>query len=182
MCIRDSCVGALDGKHIVLKAPMNSGSEFINYKSTFSIVLLALVDGNYNFMFADVGCQGRISDGGIFKNSKLHNMLSEQLLGLPLPEELPGREMKLPYFFVGDSAFALSENVMKPYPGNHDTGTSKRIFNYRLSRCRRVVENAFGILSSVFRVLRKPMLLEPHIAELIVMSVVLLHNLSLIHI
>ncbi|KAJ8895358.1 hypothetical protein PR048_000690 [Dryococelus australis] len=53
------CVGALDGKHILLQAPAHSGSDFYNYKSNFSIVLLELVDGNYNFLFADVGCQGR---------------------------------------------------------------------------------------------------------------------------
>ncbi|XP_023312981.1 protein ALP1-like [Anoplophora glabripennis] len=170
------CVGALDGKHVVLQAPVNSGSDFFNYKSHFSIVLLAVVDGNYNFMFADVGCQGRISDGGVFKNSKLYKMINENSLGLPLPEELRGREMKVPYYFIGDSAFALCENLMKPYPGDHAPGSCKRIFNYRLSRARRVVENAFGISSSVFRVLRKPMLLEPAKAEIVVMSVIVLHN------
>nr|CAI5838160.1 unnamed protein product [Callosobruchus analis]CAI5839751.1 unnamed protein product [Callosobruchus analis] len=46
---------------------------------------------------------------------------------------------------------------MKPYPGSHQEDSIERIFNYRLSRARRVVENAFGILSVVFRVLRKPM-------------------------
>ena len=106
------CVGTLDGKHIVLQARMKSGSDFFNYKSNFSILLLALVDRNYNFIFAHVGCQGRISDGGILKNCTLHSMLTEKALGLPLPEELPGRHMKLPYFFVAVSAFALCENML----------------------------------------------------------------------
>lgn len=159
-----------------MQAPMNSGTEFFNYKSTFSIVLFSLVDGNYNFMFADVGCQGRISDGGVFQGSKLHSMVTGNTLGLPLPQELPGRSMQIPYFFAGDSAFALSENLMKPYPGDFAKGTPQRIFNYRLSRARRIVENAFGISSAVFRVLRKPMLLGPEKAELIVMAVILLHN------
>lgn len=58
----------------------------------------------------------------------------------------------------------------------HPKGSSKRIFNYRLSRAGRVVENVFGIVSSVFRVLRKPMLLQPDKAELVVMAITLLHN------
>lgn len=175
------CMGALDGKHVVLQAPLKSGTDFFNYKSTFSIVLFALVDGNYNFIFADVGCQGRISDGGVFQASKLHSMLKEKTLNIPLPEALPGRSMPVPYFFAGDGAFALSENLMKPYSGDFPKGTLQRIFNYRLSRARRVVENAFGISSAVFRVLRKPILLEPNKAELIVMSVILLHNYLRMH-
>ncbi len=170
------CIGALDGKHVVLKAPINSGTEFFNYKSTFSIVLFALVDGNYNFMFVDVGSQGRISDGGIFQSTELYRKMNDKTLNLPLPEELPGCCMELPYFFAGDSAFAASENLMKPYPGDFPRGSQQRIFNYRLSQGRRVVENAFGISSSVFRVLRTPLLLEPDKAELIVMTVSLLHN------
>jgi len=77
---------------------------------------------------------------------------------------------------VADEAFPLNDNVMKPYSGNYGKGSMERIFNYRLSRARRVVENVFGISSSVFRVLRKPMLLEPEKAQVIVMAIVHLHN------
>lgn len=63
------CIGAMDGKHVQLQAPVASGSNFFNYNSTFSIVLFALVDADYNFLYADVGCQGRISDGGF---SEIH--------------------------------------------------------------------------------------------------------------
>lgn len=67
---------------------------------------------------------------------------------------------------------------MKPYSGLHPSGSKQRIFNYRLSRSRRVVENVFGVMSAVFRVLRKPLLLEPNKATIIVMAVIHLHNSS----
>jgi hypothetical protein len=65
------CLGAMDGKHAVLQAPVSSGINFCNYKSTFSIVLFALIDVNYNFLFMDVCCQGRILDRGVFRNYEL---------------------------------------------------------------------------------------------------------------
>jgi len=65
-------MGATDGKHVVLQCPRNSASEYFNYKNAFSILLFALVDANYNFMFVDAGCQGRISDSVVFTNTWLY--------------------------------------------------------------------------------------------------------------
>lgn len=69
------CVGLIDGKHVVIQCPIKSGSDYFNYKAFFSIVLFAMVDANYNFIFVDIGCQGRISDGGVFKNTQLFKSL-----------------------------------------------------------------------------------------------------------
>jgi len=166
----------MDGKHVVLQAPVGSGSDFYNYKSTFSIVLLALVDANYNFLFVDLGCQGRISDGGVFRNCELYKKMETDSLRFPPPAPLTGRMKPVPYFFVADEAFPLQENIMKVFSGAYPKGSIERLFNYRLCRVRRVVENVFGITSSVFRVLRKPILLQPEKAKLIVMAIAHLHN------
>ncbi|XP_046665756.1 uncharacterized protein LOC124357762 [Homalodisca vitripennis] len=169
-------VGAIDGKHVAIQCPPKSGSEYFNYKSFFSFVLFALVDADYNFMFVDVGCQSRISDGGVFKNSQLYDNIEKGNLKLPPPSPLPNSSIPSPYVILGDDAFALSDSLMKPYSGYHPQGSPERIYNYRLSRARRVVENAFGILASVFRVLRKPLLLETENAKWVVMACVYLHN------
>lgn len=71
-------LGVMDGKHVMLQAPIKSGSEYFNYKSFFSIVLFALVDADYNFVYVDVGCQGRISDGGVFKHTQLIQKTNRQ--------------------------------------------------------------------------------------------------------
>lgn len=170
------CIGSMDGKHIIITKPFNSGSEYYNYKSEFSIVLFALVDAEYNFIFVDIGCQGRISDGGVFKHTSLYKSIINDTLRLPPDEVLFEADKEIPYVFVADEAFPLTHRIMKPYSGLHDKGTIQRKFNYHLSRARRVVENVFGIISVVFRVLRKPMLLEPEKAKYVVMATVCLHN------
>ena len=71
-----NCIGEMDGKYVQLQCPFNSGSYHFNYKSSFSIVLLAVVDADYKFLYVDVGCNGRISDDGVFRNSSLSNALA----------------------------------------------------------------------------------------------------------
>jgi len=112
----------------------------------------------------------------VFSDTEFYKQMTRNSLNLPPPAPLINGRTALPYFFVGDEAFPMSENLMKVYPGYHPKGSKERIFNYRLSRARRLVENVFGIASSIFRVLRKPLLLEPEKAQLVVMTVTLLHN------
>lgn len=150
------CVGALDGKHIMILPPPHTASEYFNYKGHFSIVLLAVVDSDYCFTFADIGCPGRISDGGVYNQSVLKQKIDTNAINLPPPSCLPNSNTNLPYVFLADAAFALSTHIMKPFPGHHAIGTPERLFNQKLSSSRVTVENTFGIMSSVFRIFKKP--------------------------
>lgn len=171
------CCGAVDGKHVVLKAPANSGSQYFNYKGTYSIVLLAVVDAEYRFRVIDVGGYGRSSDGGILANSAFGEALRSGTLHLPADLHLPGAEQRgpLPHVFVADEAFPLRRNMMRPFPGR-SLPRERRIFNYRLSRARMVVENAFGILASQWRIYRRAVEVQPEVAERCVKATCLLHN------
>ena len=164
-----NCIGALDGKHINLKCPPNSGSYYFNYKGYFSIILLTLVDANYMFRYVDIGCNGRVSDGGVYRNSTLSSSLSENSVNIPGDNKLPGYLVPLPYVKVADDAFPLPRFMMKPFP-RRGLSNEKRIFNYRLSRACRVVENAFGILANRFRVLLTIIILSPEVVEKIVLA------------
>ncbi|XP_041863337.1 putative nuclease HARBI1 [Melanotaenia boesemani] len=170
------CIGAIDGKHIAIQQPENSGSEYFNYKHFFSVVLLALVNANYKFIYVDVGAAGRAGDAGIFANSALKKALSENSLNLPPAEEIDGiSPSKINYHIVGDDAFPLSLKLMKPYP-HRNLDQPKQIFNYRLSRARRVVENAFGILSNRFRVFLTTINLRPDKVQHVILAACCLHN------
>lgn len=169
------CVGAIDGKHVMPRAPNNSGSQYFNYKHTYSLVLMALADAASNFIYVDVGCNGRVSDGGVFRNCSLGQALEQGDIKFPDAEPLPGCNGKMPYYIVGDEAFPLKSYLQKPYPYRALT-YDQRVFNYRLSRARRVIENAFGILASRFRVFLSPIPLQPENAQKVVLATCVLHN------
>ena len=170
-----NCLGALDGKHITIRPALNSGSLFYNHKNNFSIVLLALVDANCKFLYVDVGCNGRVSDGGVFNGCTLQTSLDNRADCFPDPRPAPGDERPLGFSIIAHDAFPLQENIMKPY-SYKDMLIERRVYNYRLSRARRVIENAFGILSNRFRVFFTSIALEPHKMENIVLTACVLHN------
>lgn len=170
-----NCLGALDGKHVVMFAPPNSGSMYFNYKGTHSIVLMALADANYKIIYMDVGCKGRISDGGVFNQCTLSDALARNTLNIPSARPLTENGPEVPHVIVADDAFALKPYIMKPYPLRNLSGP-QRIYNYRLSRARRVVENLFGIMSTRFRVLLKPINLDETKTTKIVLAISALHN------
>ncbi|KAI8432791.1 hypothetical protein MSG28_013744 [Choristoneura fumiferana] len=141
-----NCIGAVDGKHCVIQAPINSGSDFFNYKSTFSVVLMAIVDANYNFIFADIGCQGRISDGGVFRNTSFYQKLQNNELNLPNDQSLPGRPQNMPFFPSSEEEWlAIAEefertwqfpNCLGAVDGKHvaivpPAGAGSLFFNYK---------------------------------------------------
>lgn len=170
-----NCLGSIDGKHIEIKCPPNSGSQFYNYKGYFSIVLLGFCDANYVFTAVDVGAFGSQSDGGILKNTKFAKEILTDNLNLPQPSKLPNSDKCTPYYFVGDNAFPLKTNLMRPYPGLL-LPKEREIFNYRLCRARRVIENTFGILCTRWRVLNNRIEFWPQNADYVVLACVILHN------
>lgn len=117
---------------------------------------MAIVNSNYEFIYIDVGKQGRLSYGEVMEATSFFHKLNDGTLNLPENEENEG----LNFVFVADEAFSLHKHIIKPYSQRNLT-YERRIYNYRLSRTRNVVENAFGIMSSRFRVLRTDINISP---------------------
>ncbi|KAL4089516.1 hypothetical protein QTP88_024537 [Uroleucon formosanum] len=172
-----NCIGALDGKHVVIEAPPNSGSLYFNYKKTFSIVLLALVDAQYKFIAVDIGTYGKNSDGGILSHSNMGKALEKNKMNIPSDRELPGTNEKLPYVIIGDEAFPLKNYLLRPYPSPQIyEDEQKKVFNERLLRARKVVEDAFGQITAKFRIYCRRLKALPQNADKIVMTTCILHN------
>lgn len=80
----------------------------------------------------------------------------------------------VPYTFVADDAFALSVNMLKPYK-NIPT-QQHRVFNYRISRARRMIENCFGIFANKFRIFRTTIIADVLMVEHMTKASVCLYN------
>ena len=156
--------------------PKQSGSAYYNYKGFFSIILLGVVDADYNFLWVNVGALRSMSDAGVFNGSSLNRKIEEGALGLPNADPLPNDDQDTPYFFVGDDALALRPNMIKPYFHRY-LAHVERIFIYRTSRARRVVENAFGIMGPRFRCLMTTLNVTPMTTVLITRACVILHQI-----
>ncbi|XP_053990437.1 uncharacterized protein LOC128882733 [Hylaeus volcanicus] len=165
-----NCVGALDGKHVHLKCPAKSGSLFYNYKGSYSIVLLALVDANYKFILVDVGAHGKSSDGGTYERSDMCKKFVNNEYGIPQSEQLP-------HVIVADEAFPLKPYLMRLYSRAAIVSDEEKIYNYRHSRARRTVESAFGILAGRWRVFLKPIATNLQTADKIILAAICLHNM-----
>ena len=87
----------MDGKHVLIQPPPNTRSYYFNYKHSFSIHLLALVDADYKFVYVNVGCNGRVADGGVFRNSSLFTALEENKLNIPSPKPIQESGRAIPY-------------------------------------------------------------------------------------
>lgn len=156
-----NCIGAVDGNHVVIQAPKCSGSEYFNYKKSFSIILMACCDAFNRFTMVDIGAAGANHDATVFKNSSMGYALLSGLLNIPPPKALPQTNSKIHHFVVADAAFPLHQNIIRPYPGNN-FGKRKK--------------SAFGILSQRWQILRRPIVASIDTCELIIQSKVVLHN------
>lgn len=134
---------------------------------------MAAADGDYRFTYIDVGAYGSEGDANIFDKCTLGTAIKQNKLIFP---SVPAN--KTPFVFLADDAFPLNHRTMKPFKPKagkllEDT---EEIFNYRLSRARRCVENAFGLMCSTFFCLSRKMFCGPDRASKIINTCVYLHN------
>ena len=170
-------MGAIDGKNVAIKAPPHSGTLYHYHKGFSSVVLMAICDANYCFSFVDVGNYGSNNDSGVLLNFDLGKKFKSSSMNIPEPSTKAGyNNENLPYFLVGDEIFPLQEWLMRPFSRAALTSEVREIFHYRHSRARRVIENAFGILVSGWRIFRQPIEASPQKVKKYTLAAIALHN------
>jgi len=135
-------------------------------------LLLAISDANYRFIYADICTLNRHNDQSLVVHSKLRDCLANNTLGIPSPAVI--HEQEMPYFLAGNESFSLEEWLMTPYPTADSI--AEEVYNYRLNRCRRVIDNAFGVLAARWRIFSRPIRADATTTDLIIRACIGLHN------
>lgn len=149
--------------------------ESIDYKNRKlqNIVITGIADTNFSFAIVNIGSDTS-SIEGIFKESNLKSKLDNDELNIPPPTISCHGD--LPYVFVASEAYPLSKYMMRPYTlGNHSDFKS-RVFNFRLSQARIVIDRAFSLLVSRWHILKRPMLRNVEKTQNTILASTYLHN------
>ena len=168
---------ALDGCHIPTKMPRggaNSAKEYHNFKNFYSIVLMGMVDAKMRFIWASVSCPGSNHDSIIIRSTSFYAKLMECNI-LPIFTKLI-EGVKVPFMILADSAFPHLPWIQKPYT-NAVLSEKERYFNYRLGRARMVVESAYGMLKSRWRVLHRKCDSNNETMKIKTLACIVLHNI-----
>ena len=170
---------AIDGSHLPIRCPnggAHSMKQYFNFKGFYSIILMALVDAKYRFIWASVGAPGNTHDSTYFQSTELWRKIQR---GNIIPNITPSiDDIEIPPVILGDGAFPLRTWLLKPH-GDAVLPEDKRYFNYRHSRARLVTEGAFGRLKSRFRVLYKKCESNKDTVKLYGLASVILHNICI---
>ena len=170
-------------KHVIIQAPARTGSTYFNYKKHLVLFYWQFVMPNIDLLWWTLEMLGVKVMQAFTQTVKWGRAIEENLLNLPEPETLDGCDANkfFPYCFVTDEAFGLKPHMMRPYPRKDQQDKTETIFNYRLSRARRVIENSFGILASRFRVFRRPIISSIDNVKSVTKAAVGLHNFLMVH-
>ena len=173
------CVGAVDGTHIPIISPQECPADYYNRKGWHSIILQGTVDHAGRFIDVYVGWPGRVHDARVFSNSSLYHRGQSNNLFPDLKESISGRD--IPLVLLGDPAYPLLQWLMKAFPDNGRLSCEQKVFNYRLSRARVVVEHSYGRLKGRWRCLLKRLDIDVRDVSELVAACCVLHNIREVH-
>lgn len=173
------CAGVVDGTHIPIVSPQEYPADYFNRKGWHSILMQGTVNHLGHFVDVYIGWPGRVHDARVFTNSTLYRKGQEGALLPQWVEHLEGRDV--PLVILGDPAYPLLSWLMKAFPDNGRLTSQQKLFNYRLSRARVVVEHAYGRLKGRWRCLLKRIDIDVQNVPELIAACCTLHNICEVH-
>jgi hypothetical protein len=169
--VLNGCVAALDGWLCRICVPSvretnRITSYFSGHYQCYGLNVQATCNANCRFTSVSIMCPGGIGDSKVFFSSAVYD----------LTEQLPDG-----FYVVADNAYTLSCKLLIPYSGKEKQSTSKDVFNFYLSQLCIRVEQAFGLLVNMWRVLKKPLEVALWRTTTVVEAAMRLHNFCIDH-
>lgn len=159
-------LGAIDGSHIPIKAPIINANSYINRKNFHSVLLQGICDNKKRFLDCYAGEAGSIHDACLLRRSDF---------GQTLPNRLWPQDRHL----IGDAAYPLSMKILVPFKDNGHLTRIQKKFNVKLSQNRVVIEHAFALLKGRFRRLKLLEAVRLDLIPLLIICTCILHNICL---
>ena len=164
---KNGCIGPIDGLLVVIKCPSMKDSEN-NPSSYYSghycyngLNIQAVCDASCCFLFFAVAAPGKSSDQAAIKRTRLSTAL----------ENLPFGS-----YLVGDAAYILTDKCLTPFTGSQRLNPSKDAYNFFLSQVRIRIEMAFGLLTTKWQILKKPLAVSLQVVAEVLKGISRLHN------
>ncbi|XP_071635288.1 putative nuclease HARBI1 [Temnothorax longispinosus] len=169
-CGFPNIVGAIDGTHIKIRAPVEDANSYINRKGFHSMNVQVVCDSQGLFTHCYAGQPGSVHDARVFRNSPVARFLE-------FPEEYFPNDSHI----IGDAAYGIHPHIMVPFRNNGHLTIRQTNFNFCLSSSRMAVERAIGQLKICFRILLDclPLIDIKKIPEFIIACCVL-HNICIL--
>jgi len=164
--IFNGCIGSLDGWLCRIRVPSPTEARrvkdyFSGHYQCYGLNVQAVCDASCRFTSLSVLCPGGTSDSKAFYASNTYDLVQH------LPDG---------FYVVADNAYCLSSSLLIPYSGKDKGDKNKDAFNFFLSQLRIRIEQSFGLLTTKWRVFKKPLELSLWRASLLVESTFRLHN------
>lgn len=131
----------------------------------------------YRFIYINVGSPGGNNDSYILERSILKKHHENNELFKKQSNIICG--VKIPVLLLGDSAFRLTNYLMKPYMYSKNRNENEKNFNHIFSRTRSVSEKTFAYLKARFRRLDKSLKVQEDNVHVIISACCIIHNMCL---
>ena len=143
------------------KSENNPSSYYSGHYCCHGLNIQTVCDASCCFLYFAVAAPGKSSDQAAIERTKLITALENLLFGS---------------YLVGDATYTLTDKCLTPFTGSQRLNPPKDADNFFLSQVRIRIEMAYGLLTTKWQLLKKPLAVSLQMAAEVLEGISRLHN------